>query len=148
MELTSPVIQVVTTGTDWPAIVAAISGGVVGPAGIAFGARQASHSISAEDKRARLTEKCRIYANCLSMLELGSDAAFKVREHGDTPQSDEHRNAVQEFDRAKRIFMSAIREVDLIAPIEVAGPADKASLFIAQIPRDVAWAKTSRVTEA
>jgi len=41
--------------------------------------------------------------------------------------------------------MSAIREVDLIAPIEVAGPADDAGLFIAQIPRDVAWA--SRCTE-
>lgn len=35
-DLISPVVQVVTSGMDWPAIVAAISGGVVGLAGIIF----------------------------------------------------------------------------------------------------------------
>lgn len=34
LDVASPVIQVVTTGTDWPAIVAVISTGIVGLAGI------------------------------------------------------------------------------------------------------------------
>jgi hypothetical protein len=66
IEQASPVIQVVTGGTDWPAIVAAISGGVVGVAGIIFAWRQSSRSISADDQRARLAEKRRIYAHFLA----------------------------------------------------------------------------------
>jgi len=36
IELASAVVQVVTSGVDWPAVAAAISGGVVGLADIIF----------------------------------------------------------------------------------------------------------------
>jgi len=79
------VVQVVTAGPDWPAIVAGISTGVVGLAGIAGTLWQGKRSteaaskdlkasldatadnlklgIQAENERARLAEKRKVYAN-------------------------------------------------------------------------------------
>jgi hypothetical protein len=51
IEVASAVVQVVTSGTDWPATAAAISGGVVGLAGIIFAWHQSGRTISAEDAR-------------------------------------------------------------------------------------------------
>ena len=56
------VAMVASTGTDWPAVVAAISTGVVGLAGIVGTFRSGKRSINAENERARLAEKRRIYA--------------------------------------------------------------------------------------
>jgi hypothetical protein len=136
IELASPVVQVVTVGTDWPAIVAAISGGVVGLAGIIFAWRQSNKTISAEDARARVAEKRRIYANCLSMFTLGFSAGVDARRLKDTPQSDEYRNAMQEFNRARPAAMNAVQEVDLIGPLEVGRLARKAGLSMLQIPKE------------
>lgn len=68
MEAITPVIQVVTSGTDWPAIVAAITGAVVGLAGIVATFLSGKRRINAENERARLAEKKRIYAACLNAL--------------------------------------------------------------------------------
>jgi len=67
-DLASPVVQVVTSGVDWPAVAAAIAGGVVGLAGIIFAWRQSKMTISAEDARTTLAEKRRIYANYLAAI--------------------------------------------------------------------------------
>jgi hypothetical protein len=75
----SPDVQVVTTGTDWPAIIAAITTGVVGVAGILAtywqgkrgqeaASKNLSTTINAENERAHLAEKRRIYARCLTTL--------------------------------------------------------------------------------
>jgi uncharacterized protein YbjT (DUF2867 family) len=61
MEAISPVVQVVTGGTDWPAIVAAISTGVVGLAGIGGTLWSGKSSINAQDRRAELAQKRHIY---------------------------------------------------------------------------------------
>ena len=69
MTAISPVVQVVTGGgTDWPAIVAAISTGVVGLAGIGGTVWGSRRSINAEDARARLAQKRLIYADCLTAI--------------------------------------------------------------------------------
>jgi hypothetical protein len=90
-EAITPVVQVVTSGPDWPAIAAAIAGAVVGLAGIIAGywqskrsgedaarnlknslnatARNLRISINAENKRAWVAEKRRIYAECLAAFE-------------------------------------------------------------------------------
>jgi uncharacterized protein YbjT (DUF2867 family) len=82
MTVISPVVQVVTGGTNWPAIIGAISTGVVGLAGIGGTlwqgkrAREAQtadlktsldataenlqRSLNTENERARLAEKRRI----------------------------------------------------------------------------------------
>jgi hypothetical protein len=79
MEAITPIVQVVTGGTDWPAIVAAITTGVVGLGGILAtywqgkrgqeaASKNFSTTITAENERARLAEKRRIYAACLNAL--------------------------------------------------------------------------------
>jgi hypothetical protein len=67
-EIVSPVVQVVTIGVDWPSVVAAISGGVVGVAGIYAAWRQTVRTIDAQDGREEVAEKRRIYAKCLAAI--------------------------------------------------------------------------------
>lgn len=74
IDAASPVIQVVTTGTDWPAIAAVISTGIVGIAGIGSAIWQARHNWGKEDDRAKLAEKKRIYAACLEACNTAFDA--------------------------------------------------------------------------
>ena len=62
MTITGSTVEVVTTGTDWPAIVAAISTGVVGLAGIGGTIWSGTRRINTESERVRLAEKRRIYA--------------------------------------------------------------------------------------
>jgi hypothetical protein len=77
-ELASAVVQVVTSGVDWPATAAAIAGGVVGVAGVVFAARTSSRTITAQDARAKLSAKRRIYANYLSVLTVTFNSALTV----------------------------------------------------------------------
>jgi hypothetical protein len=73
-DLASAVVQVVTSGVDWPGVAAAISGGVVGLAGIIATVRQASRSISAQNARAMLDEKRRTYTHYLSAIDAATGA--------------------------------------------------------------------------
>ena len=113
-ELASPVVQVVTSGTDWPAVVAAITGGVVGLAGIFAATRQSGKSIRAEDARAKLAERRRIYANYLATLTqyAGADNRLRAAEDG----SKEHEEALRERSQAQTAARTAVQEVTLIAP--------------------------------
>jgi hypothetical protein len=62
LDVASPVIQVVTTGTGWPAMAAVTSSGIVGLAGIGAAIWQARRTWSHEDERGNHAEKQRIYA--------------------------------------------------------------------------------------
>jgi predicted NUDIX family NTP pyrophosphohydrolase len=62
----SSVVQVFTSGMDWPAVVAAISGGIVGVTGILASWRQSIKTVNAEDERDKRVEKRRVYAQCLT----------------------------------------------------------------------------------
>ena len=107
-DLASPVIQVVTSGVDWPAVVAGISGGVVGLAGITFAWRQSRMTIRADDRRVELAEKRRIYANCLAALQHAADAGVMR----DDPPSERE-------DAAAAAAETASFEVVIIAPSAV-----------------------------
>jgi hypothetical protein len=78
----SAAVQVFTSGTDWAAIAAAISGGLVGLAGIFAAWRQSGRTISAEDKRAKVAEKRRIYARYLTSITEGVAAAGNFEIYG------------------------------------------------------------------
>jgi uncharacterized membrane protein YidH (DUF202 family) len=125
IDVTSPIIQVVTSGIDWPATAAAISGGVVGLAGIAFGARQASRASSAEDARAKVAEKRRIYASCLATLTV-CGAAEAALQRDDLSEAERAR-LEEERDRAQVTAVNAESEVALIGPAEVSELANRAT---------------------
>jgi hypothetical protein len=58
--------QVFTSGMDWPAVVAAISGGIVGVTGILASWLQSNKTVSAQDERDKRVEKRRVYAQYLA----------------------------------------------------------------------------------
>jgi hypothetical protein len=68
-------------------------------------------SIGAEDKRAKLSEKRRIYANCLATLT--QFAGADIRLHAAT-ESDEYNSAARERDQARTAARIAVQEVALI----------------------------------
>src|SRR5438552_300981 len=74
MEALSPIVQAATTGTDWPAIAAAVSTGVVGLAGIVATFLSGKRTINAEDARARLAQKRQMYVGCLTAFAEMSNA--------------------------------------------------------------------------
>ena len=123
-DLASPVVQVVTTGTDWPAVWAAISGGVVGLAGIIFAWRQSRMTISAEDARAKLAEKRRIYANCLTAINTYLYAAGALAGGTELPPA-EHAGLEQEADRARTAALNTTSEVYLVGTAEVTRLANR-----------------------
>ena len=81
-ESVSAVVQVVTSGVDWPAVVAAISGGIVGLAGIFAAWRQSSRASYAEDARARLDRRFSAYADFLDKARSFRNA---LRPYGSQP---------------------------------------------------------------
>ena len=107
-DLASPVVQVVTSGVDWPAVAAAIAGGVVGLAGIIFAWRQSKMTISAEDARATLAEKRRIYANYLA-------AIAQYQRLSAIAGDDDTEDAFQELQQARMAARLAFQEVILIS---------------------------------
>ncbi len=123
---------------DWATVVT----GVVGLAGIGgtlLSARMTGESdaanlrasIRAEDARARLAEKRRIYASCVGALIAFSDAVVAVARDRDTPLTPEqHAGLVEESDRARLAAQNAVSEVDLIAPADVAILAHRAMRVI------------------
>jgi hypothetical protein len=111
MTAISPAVQVVTGGTNWPAIIAAISAGVVGLAGILATYWSGKRSINAENERARLAEKRRIYAKCAATyrrLESARISASDVEMY-DAGAKEALENSLVALD-------DAVSELILIAP--------------------------------
>lgn len=109
---------------DWGTVVPAAITGVVGLAGIGgalLSARMTGKSdaenlrtsISAEDRRARLAEKRRIYANCLATLTIAATARAEAHDR-------------QGAAAALVAAANAAFEVKLIAPRTVCGFTDPA----------------------
>lgn len=128
---------------DWVSIVPNIITGAVGLAGIGgslVSAKMAGKSaaknlrttLAVENERAKLAEKRRIYANCLSSLNLGFYAASIVRTHRNK-RSKEYGAAVLEANRARMMAANAINEVRLSAPPELGSLADKVLITVLRI---------------
>lgn len=130
-DLASPVIQVVTTGTDWPAIVAAISGGVVGLAGIIFAARQSNRTIHADDQRADRAEKRQIYAKYQATL----DDIFTFANILRTEDGPDRPKYLSELQAACVAMYNATSDLRLIAPAVIADRARK----VAETLNAAAW---------
>jgi hypothetical protein len=130
-----PTVEVITAGTDWPAIVAAAVTGVAAVAGIAGTATQAARarkaasadlaaslkaaacnlerSNSAESRRAIQAEKIKIY----SEFQGAVDALIAVA--GQSKQQE------GEFSKAHSEMLKAAAEVVLVAPKEIGDLTDK-----------------------
>jgi hypothetical protein len=140
--MTSPTIQIVTVGTDWPAIVSAVVTGTAAIAGIGGTAWQAARgrqasledrqsasddlkrsldqtatnlriSNAAEEQRAIQAEKIRIY----SAFQGAVDAVIAV-----AGQSEQQAG---EFSQARLAMLKATAEVALVAPKKIGDLADK-----------------------
>jgi hypothetical protein len=121
IEVASPLIQVVTSGTDWPAMWAAISGGVVGLAGIVFAWRQSKMTISADDERAILADKRQIYSKYHASLdEVFTIANILRTEHG--PDRPKYLSGLQ---AASVTMFNTTSDVRLAAPEGIANLARK-----------------------
>jgi len=118
IDVSSPVIQVVTSGVDLPAVVAAISGGVVGLAGIIFGARQARRTIGAEDERAVLADKRQIYSKYHASL----DDVFTIANILRTEHGPDRPKYLSELQSSSVVMFNGTSDVMLTAPqVSLAG---------------------------
>jgi hypothetical protein len=116
-DLASAPVQLVTTGVDWTAVTAAIVGGVVGLAGIIFAWRQSKMTIRAEDARARLAEKRRIYASFLaSCNELIRGANTKARLQGKEYSSEARAAVDKEYEILEANIATSKSVLELVAP--------------------------------
>ena len=114
MNAAGPVIEVVSGGTSWPAIVAAISGGVVGLAGIGATVWASVRNSRVEDKRAHRAEKRRVYVSYLTSITELTRLSYMTPETGnDNPQT-----------KAMSKALSALNEVILIGGPEAQRPAE------------------------
>jgi hypothetical protein len=118
-DLASPVVQVVTSGTDWPAIVAAISGGVVALAGIIFAWRQSKMTITADDQRAVLADKRQIYSKYQATL----DDVFTVANILRTEHGPDRPKYLSDLQTAGVAMFNATSDVRLTAPADIASQA-------------------------
>jgi hypothetical protein len=138
-------IQIVTTGPDWPAIAAAISTGVVGLAGIGGtlwqGKRAREHastdlttgleattddlklSIKAENSRARLMEKRRVYAHFTGMLDAAYALVTGEMFYPDTATVLKSEDIIRARHEAMIAAHNGFSELQLIAPAEVRSAA-------------------------
>jgi hypothetical protein len=142
MSIAAPPIQVVATGTDWPAIVAAITTGVVGLAGIGGTLWQGKRSreaqaadlkesldsqaenlkagINAENERARHADKRNVYASSLAAFNetMSSAVNYRVaRQHASNEEELRHMRDRQ--DDAQTAMFESLQVVMLIATQEV-----------------------------
>lgn len=113
---------------SWDAIVPNLITGVVGVAGIAgsiLAAHQARKSaaenlrtgISAEDRRAKVAEKRRIYAACLTALNnmMTAQADYGV-DIANAKSKAERRVAYSELVPVRNSLLNAVSELELVAP--------------------------------
>jgi hypothetical protein len=133
-----PTIVHVVNGTDWPAIVASISTGVAAVAGIGgtiLGARMAGKSqlsslnlsISAENERARVSEKRRIYAQCHAAFNNMVPAVVAARAYKVEGITERQISAADRVTVVAGEMYVALSELKLIAPTEVAEAAEQIS---------------------
>ena len=124
------------SAVDWGTVIAAGITGLVGVAGIGgtlLSARMTSKSdaenlrtsIAAEDARAKVAEKRRIYANCLAALVAASNAARAAEAEAQVETLQKAMSAHQEA-------MNANSEVQLIGSIEVSLMAMKCHTAVAK----------------
>jgi hypothetical protein len=115
--VTAPVVQVVTSGVDWPAIVAAISGGMVGLTGISASIWTVRRGIRAEDSRADRAEKRRVYAHFLTCASGMIAPAVDYRAAYQPGTSPEKRaSADARLDEMRDALFNANAELRLLAP--------------------------------
>jgi hypothetical protein len=114
--MASPVIQVVTSGTDWPAVWAAISGGAVGLAGIGATVWQFRRGIRADNQRAEVAEKRRIYGRYHASL----DNVFALADSVRTASDPDMQRYLSELQDANIEMYSASSELTLVAPRDIA----------------------------
>lgn len=126
---------------NWATVVPTAIAGAVGLAGIGgtllsasiagkSNAENLQTSIAAENDRARLYEKRRVYANCLAVLMLGYLEAAMVRARGDT-RSKGYADAVLKANRARTAAaVNALSEVRLIGSQEVGSRATHAVMTL------------------
>src|SRR5689334_17382560 len=119
------------TVSDWPAIVTGIVIGVVGLAGIVAvywqGKRAAEaasenlrQSTNAENERARLAEKRRIYAACQAAFTAMRIESITHRVAYQPPPRQEQRDAAElALNQARLAMLNATGELLLIAPAAV-----------------------------
>ena len=138
MTLAASVVQVVTSGVDWPAVAAAIAGGVVGLAGIGVTVWQSSKSIGAEETRIKLNEKRRAYARFHASLD-NVFATATLRTEESTPEE-----RLSNFFSALPAMYNAASELRLIASPKVATQARNVAAKLAkeasaaiQTPREI-----------
>ena len=141
---------------DWTSIVPTAISGVVGLAGIGgtlLSARMTSKSdsenlrtsIGAEDQRARLAEKCRIYANYLSALSAGFNSYVESSTKQDLA-GQKHDEIMARWRDAHVNALSASSEVRLIGPGAVGSLATEIFNLMLRLRREDVelWARTYR----
>jgi hypothetical protein len=116
-------VQVEGSGVDWPAVVASIATGVAAVAGIAGTLWQASRNWSHEDKKAKIAEKRRVYANCLAAFNAGLDSEMvvKMNKQSNSVTVDEINKSTAAIGAYRRAFF----ELQLIAPQNVGDLSSK-----------------------
>jgi len=129
LDVTSPVIQVITVGTDWPAIIAVISTGLVGLAGIGSAIWQARRTWNIEDNRAKIAEKRRIYAACIAALSAHN---LLARQKGLFKDSSTKGKRPPEYQTVWQESINAVGEINLIAPPDVTTLANKTGAILAR----------------
>jgi hypothetical protein len=121
---------------DGATVVSTAIAGAVGLAGIGgtlLAARMTSKSdaenlrmsISAEDARAKLAEKRRIYANCLAALMDFTNALERWGHETKLPPEQRNAEGQDEVVRTRRAAYHTVSEVELIGPTEVARLASR-----------------------
>ncbi|MFZ0166064.1 MAG: hypothetical protein WAL12_20985 [Trebonia sp.] len=118
---------------DWAVVVAAGITGVVGLAGIGGTLLSARIAGRSEDKRAKLAEKRRIYANCLAALANEIRARSLVARVDDRPPT---KRRLENLDRAIAASVATattVFEVHLVGSLDVAALAMECHETLAQM---------------
>lgn len=150
----------VVTVSDWPAIVTGIVIGVVGLAGILAtywqGKRAAEaasenlrSSIDAENERARVVEKRRIYAACQAAFAAMRIESITHRVAYQPPASQRQRDAAElALNQVRRAMLNATGELLLIAPMGARKiAADLTDSYLSYITATVRGASLDEPTE-
>lgn len=123
--LTSPAITVITTGTDWPAIVAGISTGIVGIAGILGTVWQGKRAGDAEKENFIRSEKVKAYATMQRILGDIILAAVNVRSAYEVTDSSSNRREEvnNKFDEVRAAALQSLSVVRIIGNEKVSSSA-------------------------
>lgn len=117
--MSSPIVEVVTNGIDWPAIVAGISGGVLGLAGIGSTVWQISTGRRREEAHLKREEKRRVYANCITKLNDAMHSAINQQVDHNSTNIQKHMESLAEC-------LAIFHEVSLIGTDAIVKNAGRA----------------------